>query len=71
MCIGDYAMEIKDITEFRSSIANLSVEELESMLKDLNNQINKMILDSDLIVKVAIVDQKLKEKKGEPDGETK
>ena len=64
-------MEIKDITEFRSSIANLSVEELESMLKDLNNQINKMILDSDLIVKVAIVDQKLKEKKGEPDGETK
>lgn len=71
MCIGDYAMEIKDITEFRSSIANLSVEELESMLKDLNNQINKMILNSDLIVKVAIVDQKLKEKKGESDGETK
>ena len=64
-------MEIEKITEFRSSIANLSVEELESMLKDLNNQINKMILDSDLIVKVAIVDQKLKEKKGEPDGETK
>ena len=64
-------MEIKDITEFRSSIANLSVEELESMLKDLNNQINKMILNSDLIVKVAIVDQKLKEKKGESDGETK
>ena len=71
MCIGDYAMEIEKITEFRSSIANLSVEELESMLKDLNNQINKMILDSDLIVKVAIVDQKLKEKKGESDGETK
>ena len=29
-------MEIKDITEFRSSLANMSVEELKDMLKDLN-----------------------------------
>ena len=64
-------MEIKDITEFRSSLANMSVEELKDMLKDLNNQINKMILDSDLIMKVAIVDQKIKEKEGAKDGETK
>lgn len=64
-------MEIKDITEFRSSLTNMSVEELKDMLKDLNNQINKMILDSDLIMKVAIVDQKIKEKEGAKDGEVK
>lgn len=62
-------MEQKDIINFRNSIADLSVAELEDMIKDLNNQINKMILDSDLIMKVAIVDQKIKEKK--KDGEAK
>ena len=64
-----YIMEQKDIINFRNSIADLSVAELENMIKDLNNQINKMILDSDLIMKVAIVDQKIKEKK--KDGEVK
>ena len=48
---------------------DVSVEELEAMIRDLNNQINKMILDSDLIMKVAIVDEKIKEKK--KDGEAK
>ena len=61
-------MERQDIINFRNSLTDLSVEELEAMIKDLNNQINKMILDSDLIMKVAIVDQKIKEKK---DGEVK
>ncbi len=61
-------MERQDIVNFRNSLTDLSVEELEAMIKDLNNQINKMILDSDLIMKVAIVDQKIKEKK---DGEAK
>ena len=61
-------MERQDIVNFRNSLTDLSVEELEAMIKDLNNQINKMILDSDLIMKVAIVDQKIKEKK---DGEVK
>lgn len=55
-------MEEKDIINFRNSISEMSVSELESLLKDLNNQINKMILDSDLIVKVAIVDTLIKEK---------
>ncbi len=64
-------MEKQDIINFRDSLANMSIEELEDMMKDLNNQINKMILDSDLIVKVAIVDQKIKDKKGESDGEVK
>ena len=61
-------MERQDIVNFRNSLTDLSVEELEAMIKDLNNQINKMILDSDLIMKVAIVDRKIKEKK---DGEIK
>jgi len=62
-------MERQDIVNFRNSLTDLSVEELEVMIRDLNNQINKMILDSDLIMKVAIVDEKLKEKK--KDGEIK
>jgi len=62
-------MERQDIVNFRNSLTDLSVEELEAMIRDLNNQINKMILDSDLIMKVAIVDEKLKEKK--KDGEIK
>lgn len=62
-------MEKQDVINFRDSLANMSIEELEDMMKDLKNQLNKMILDSDLIVKVAIVDQKIKDKKGESDGE--
>ena len=64
-------MNAQDITKFRDSLANMSLEDLEAMLKDLNNQINQMILNSDLIMKVAIVDQKIKDKKGETDGEVK
>jgi hypothetical protein len=56
-------MNKEDITNFRSSIENMSVEDLEKLLKDLNTEINTMILDSDLIMKVAIVDQRIKEKK--------
>ena len=61
-------MEKQDIANFRNSLTNMSLEDLESLMKDLNNQINQMILNSDLIMKVAIVDQKIKEKK---DGEAK
>lgn len=66
-----YIMNAQDITKFRDSLANMSLEDLEAILKDLNNQINQMILNSDLIMKVAIVDQKIKDKKGETDGEAK
>lgn len=64
-------MEAQDIINFKNSIADMSLEDLEAMLKDLNNKINQMILNSDLIMKVAIVDQKIKNKKGESDGEAK
>lgn len=64
-------MEAQDIINFKNSLADMSLEDLEAMLKDLNNQINQMILNSDLIMKVAIVDQKIKDKKGESDGEAK
>ena len=64
-------MEAQDIINFKNSLADMSLEDLEAMLKDLNNQINQMILNSDLIMKVAVVDQKIKDKKGESDGEAK
>lgn len=64
-------MEAQDILNFKNSLADMSLEDLESMAKDLSNQINQMILNSDLIMKVAIVDQRIKEKKGEADGKTK
>ena len=57
-------MEVQDIVNFRKSIADMSVEDLEALLSDLNNQINRMILDSDLIMKVAIVNQAIDSKKG-------
>ena len=64
-------MEAQDILNFKNSLADMSLEDLESMAKDLSNQINQMILNSDLIMKVAIVDQRIKQKKGEADGKTK
>ena len=64
-------MEAQDILNFKNSLADMSLEDLESMAKNLSNQINQMILNSDLIMKVAIVDQRIKEKKGEADGKTK
>lgn len=64
-------MEAQDILNFKNSLADMSLEDLENMAKDLSNQINQMILNSDLIMKVAIVDQRIKEKKGEADGKTK
>lgn len=64
-------MEAQDILNFRKSLTNMSLEDLEKMEKDFNNQINLMILNSDLIIKVAVVKEAIQAKKGESDGETK
>lgn len=63
-------MEAKEIVNFRNSVSNMSLDELNSLLKTLNNEMNNMILNSDLIIKIAIVDQKIKEK-SEENGEIK
>lgn len=58
-------MENKDILNFRTEIKDFSIEELEKKAEELRDAISKMILDSDLIIKAAIVDTLIKEKRGE------
>lgn len=55
-------MKIEDITQFKSLIANMSIEELNNKRKDLQNQLSRMILDSEIVMQIAIVEAKLKEK---------
>ena len=58
-------MEKENIAQFRKSIENFTLEELEAKADELRDAISKMILDSDLIIEAAIVDTAIKEKKGE------
>ena len=60
-------MDEKEILKFRESVKDLSAEELEEKAEELSNAISKMILDSDLIIKAAIVDTLIKEKRNEWD----
>ena len=55
-------MKTEDIANFRSSMSLFSLEQLKAGEQKLNNDINKMILDSDLILKVAIVRSLIEEK---------
>lgn len=64
-------MNAQDILNFRKSLTDMSLEDLENMEKEFNNQINLMILNSDLIIKVAVVKEAIQAKKGESDGEVK
>lgn len=64
-------MNAQDILNFRKSLTDMSLEDLENMQKEFNNQINLMILNSDLIIKVAVVKEAIQAKKGESDGEVK
>ena len=57
--------ELKNkLLAFRESIQNFTLEELEEKQKEIQNQISKMILDSDLILQAAVVDALISEKKG-------
>ena len=56
-------MNEKEILNFRESIKDFSIEELEKKAEELRNAVSKMILDSDLVVKAAIVDTLIKEKR--------
>lgn len=55
-------MKVEDIVKFRSSIANMSLEELEAKRGELQDQLSKMILDSDVVMQIAIVEARIKEK---------
>lgn len=58
-------MDEKDIINFREQVKDFTLEELEVKAEELRDAVSKMILDSDLIIKAAIVDTLIKEKKGE------
>ena len=58
-------MEQKDIINFREQVKDFTLEELEAKADELRDAVSKMILDSDLIIKAAIVDSLIREKKGE------
>lgn len=58
-------MDEKEIINFREQVKDFTLEELEAKAQELRDAVSKMILDSDLIIKAAIVDTLIKEKKGE------
>ena len=57
-------MNEKDIVNFRNQIKDFSVEELREKRNNLQNDLSKMILNSDIIVQIAIVESLLEEKEG-------
>ena len=56
------AVDKVKIEEFRNSIKDFSLEELKAEVARLQDEVSKMILDSDLIIKAAIVDSLIKER---------
>lgn len=58
------AVDKMKIEEFRNSVKDLSSEELKAEAAKLQDEVSKMILDSDLVIKAAIVDALIKEKEG-------
>lgn len=52
----------KSIADFRAKIDNFTLEELQSEKRKIDNDISKMILNSDLILKAAILETKIEEK---------
>lgn len=55
-------MNEQEIINFRNSVKDFSLEELEQEKADIQNAISKMILDSDLMIKAAIIENLIKEK---------
>lgn len=63
-------MNEKDILQFKSSIESFSINDLLDMRTQLQTRFSQMVLDSDLVMKIAIVENQLQEKlkKEEKDG---
>ena len=55
-------MNDKDIINFKQSLVNYNVDQLIELRTQLNDNISKMILNSDDVVKVAIIESLLTEK---------
>ncbi len=56
------AVDKVKIEEFRNSVKDFTLDELKAEAARLQEEVSKMILDSDLILKAAIVDSLIKEK---------
>lgn len=61
----EFSMKTEEIVSFKEYIKNKNVDELNTIRNNLNDQISKMILDSELIMKVAIIEEYLREKLAE------
>ena len=55
-------MNNKDIINFKNQINNFSIDELNEERIKLQEQMSKMILENDLLVKISIVETALQEK---------
>ena len=55
-------MNEKDILDFKASICNLSIYELNEKRSELQTKFSQMVLDSDLVMKIAIIESVLTEK---------
>lgn len=55
-------MNNKDIINFKNQINNFSIDELNNERVKLQEQMSKMILENDLLVKISIVETALQEK---------
>ena len=58
-------MNIEEIVKFKSSLNNLTLDELNKKKAELQDRIAKMIMDSDLTMQIAILEAKIQEKKEE------
>ena len=58
-------MNIEEIVKFKNSINNLTLEELNQKKTELQDRIAKMIMDSDAIMQIAIIEAKIQEKEEE------
>lgn len=55
-------MTDKDILNFKQDIANYSIDQLVDLRAQLNDNISKMILNCDDVMKIAIIESLLNEK---------
>lgn len=55
-------MNEKDILDFKASISNLSIDELNEKRGELQTQFSQMVLENDLVMKIAIIESVLTEK---------
>ena len=58
-------MNIEEIVKFKNSLNNLTLEELDQKKAELQDRIAKMIMDSDAIMQIAIIEAKIQEKEEE------